>query len=548
MTGSAVYADRATPDILAAKLDPRFKRHPHIKLIAVAILEAIFDPNIDCVIIRTPPRVGKSTIVNWVIVWLLDWFPELPIITTSYAIRLSRRNSRRIRNIFARYASKLRTAIGEDQTAAEQWETDQGGGVLASAVRAALSGFDAGVVFVDDPHKSWAEAQSPVIRDGTWDWFESEAETRAMEYTFLVGGKPVTIYPTYVLVHTAFHPDDLSHRAEKKYSAMVDPDTGKVENRCKVVHIPAIADPNIVDPDPLGRDPGESICEEMHPAKRYRRIFAATSKFIVAALYQGAPLSTEDELVERAWWSWADKPPKLERRIATFTSWDLTFKRTGKSWVVGQLWTITRSLTEPDKLEFWLLDQIRRKAGFVEQRLIIRAFAEKHPDADWHLIEDAANGPAIIDDLRLPWIDTQAHGDDGTRRPAVRSDLYGEKRWPAVAGVVAVPAVGTKPDRLVGVSPTIRDGRCHLPAWWEPTSEPRYPGDRGDIESIEEAWAGLINECADMPNAANDDQADCLSQAIRWGIEHVNGGSTGESSQSVALQHPPKVRRRRRKR
>ena len=100
------------------------------------------------------------------------------------------------------------------------------------------------------------------------------------------------------------HGGHLTHGAKPNFSGKLydaaqyglNPDTGEIENRCRVVHIPALADPNIVDPDPLGRAPGESICEEMHPARRYRRIFAATSKFVVAALYQGKPMAAEDEL------------------------------------------------------------------------------------------------------------------------------------------------------------------------------------------------------------------------------------------------------------
>jgi len=192
---------------------------------------------------------------------------------------------------------------------------------------------------------------------------------------------------------------------------------------------------------------------------------------------------------------------------------------------------------DPSFFNLHLLDQVRRKSTFTEQLLMVRSMAEEYPDAEFHLIEDKANGPALIDTLRLPWVDTESRDETGRRIAAGRSAV--EKRWPPMDGVVAVKATsaeGSKADRLANCSPMIRAGRVLLPSWWQPRKPgpgwtPRFPGDEGDVELSLESFAGLLNECAEIPNAATDDQADALSQAVAWAKVHMAGLSvTGRAS------------------
>lgn len=547
----AAHARQLSPDLLAAHIDRRFKNYRHSRLIAVEIIDGITDPNIDCVIVRTPPRVGKSTMVNWCIIWLLDWFPWLPLISIAYGVDLANRNSRTIRNWFQVAQHKLRTRLAPDSQGVTEWATTEGGGLKASGISSVITGYDAGHIFIDDPHKSWAEAQSQRMRDKVWEAFESDIESRRTIYH--VGGQQT--YPTIVIVATPMHPDDLSHRAQAKYSAMVDPDTGETENRCKLIHIPALCDPEIVWPDLLDRQPGESICEDMLPAKELRRRRDNMNVHMFNALYQGVCRVLTGGLVERSWWAWARQAPSPEDRIVTFTSWDLTFKKTGKSWVVGQLWCITKSSVDPSYYNLYLLDQVRRKAGFTDQHLLIRGMAEQHPEARFHLIEDKANGSAVIDSLKLAYVDTTPRDETGRRVEAVRGHTAREKRWPPLEGIVPIEPKGDKVTRLQNCTPMIRGGRVLLPSWWTPRTpeqegwKPRYPGDPGDLEPSAEAFAGLINECADIPNSATDDIADCLSQACDWSRSYM-GSVQVESGQrrQVSYRTKPKAKRRRRRR
>jgi predicted phage terminase large subunit-like protein len=101
----------------------------------------------------------------------------------------------------------------------------------------------------------------------------------------------------------------------------------------------------------------------------------------------------------------------------------------------------------------------------------IRQLTAKWPRAHTKLIEDKANGSAVIQVLRheLP-------------------------------GMVAVEPSGGKIARASAVSPQIESGNIYLP---HPAIAP---------------WIdGFIEECAAFPNGRHDDQVDAMSQALlRW--------------------------------
>ena len=87
-----------------------------------------------------------------------------------------------------------------------------------------------------------------------------------------------------------------------------------------------------------------------------------------------------------------DVPPsKFEQVIQ---SWDLAFKETRTSdYVVGQVWGKIGA-------NKYLLDQVRRRMTFTETIAAMKALSDKWPEAIAKLVEDKANGPAVIDALK----------------------------------------------------------------------------------------------------------------------------------------------------
>jgi predicted phage terminase large subunit-like protein len=190
-----------------------------------------------------------------------------------------------------------------------------------------------------------------------------------------------------------------------------------------------------------------------------------------AALYQGRPAPVEGGILKRGWWQFYDAAQWVERadgsRIAlsmdkVLASWDMTFKDTaGTDYVVGQVWGRRGA-------DAYLLDQVCDRMDFVRTLREFQVLAARWPQATAKLVEDKANGPAVISML--------------SRK---------------VAGIIPEEPHGSKLARASAVSPLIEAGNVWLP---DPSLAP---------------WVGdLIEECAAFPNATHDDRVDSLSQAL----------------------------------
>ena len=63
-----------------------------------------------------------------------------------------------------------------------------------------VTGFGAGLIVIDDPVKSRAEAESQTYRDNIWDWFNDDLYTRLEPDGAII------------LIQTRWHEDDLAGR------------------------------------------------------------------------------------------------------------------------------------------------------------------------------------------------------------------------------------------------------------------------------------------------------------------------------------------------
>jgi predicted phage terminase large subunit-like protein len=120
---------------------------------------------------------------------------------------------------------------------------------------------------------------------------------------------------------------------------------------------------------------------------------------------------------------------------------------------------------------YWLLDQVRARLDYPQTRAALQAFAAKHPRASLKLVEDKANGSALIADLR-------AH----------------------VPGLVPYDPKASKEARASIAASCFEAGNVLLPS-------PRLA-----------PWIGdYIEELCAFPSGTHDDQVDATSQIlIRW--------------------------------
>jgi predicted phage terminase large subunit-like protein len=260
-------------------------------------LEAVERGELTRLMVCMPPGSAKST---WASVLFPPWYmgrnPTSNIITASYAQRLSRRFGKRCRNIVGSedFRETFGFGLASDAHAADEWETERGGEFTATSVGAGVTGRRADLVCVDDPLKGRAEADSPVIRDNTWDWWISDLRTRLKP-----GG-------SIVLINTRWHMDDPSGRI---LPDDWDGHTGWVTARdgepWYVLSIPAEAE----EADALGRRPGEWLWPEWFTNGMLAREKIVQGPRNWNALYQQRPTAEEGFFFRKEWLNYHDTLP-----------------------------------------------------------------------------------------------------------------------------------------------------------------------------------------------------------------------------------------------
>lgn len=444
-----------TPGDLAQEIDPRNRQTQALNLIDQALVRVAETPD-SRLIISMPPQEGKSLRAGIMFpIWTLIRNPDTRIVVASYGQALAIRNGRAIRSRITGNPD-LGLRIASDNGAVHDWTVDgHQGGVLSVGIGSGLTGRPADMLVIDDPIKDRKEANSETYREAVWDWWTDVASTR------LAPGAPV------VVMLTRWHQDDLAGKllADDEHDSW------------QVLNIPAQADhdPTRGEVDVLDRKPGEFMDSARGRTREQWELRKRTSGSRTwASLFQGRPSPAEGDIWQRDWWSTYTTPlairrpngamfvPRADGGGIVIQSWDMAFKDTKSSdYVVGQVWFT-------DGVHAYLLDQVRERMSFVNTVKAVVQMTAKWPQAALKLVEDKANGTAVINALR--------------------------KRVP---GLIPEEPMGSKEARAQAVAPFIEAANVHLPA---PELAP---------------WVGeFIEEAAAFPNGAHDDQVDAASQAL----------------------------------
>jgi predicted phage terminase large subunit-like protein len=181
-----------------------------------------------------------------------------------------------------------------------------------------------------------------------------------------------------------------------------------------------------------------------------------------AAQLDQDPNLEEGSIFQLAWFQrrWTEIPAGC----LWFQSWDCAFKDSdGSDYVVGQVWARKGDT-------YYLVDQRRDRLSFTNTVQAIRDLCAKWPESRRKvLVEDKANGSAVIDTLKTE-----------------------------IPGIEAVTPDGGKTSRAQAVTPLCESGQVLLPA--------------------DAVWVqDLLVELKDFPLGSHDDQVDTLTQAINHG-------------------------------
>lgn len=402
---------------------------------AMLVLErAILEGN-HVIFIEAPPRHGKTyTLSKWLATWFLELFPHKKVMASSYAAGLAGDISQFVRDEFISNAHLL-TSVDMGNSARNDWRTTDGGGMRSAGVGGTATGFGFDLGIIDDPYKDWAEANSPAKRKAVIDFYDSVFARRA---------EPGA---TQIITHTRWHKLDLIGEL-----------MGRKWRGKKVIRLrfPAFAESN----DLLGRDLGEPLCPERYSVDDLEAIKEQLSSMIWAAMYQQRPSPEDGNYFKRDWIKFYDKLPDYFDRI--IHSWDCNFKKTTSgSFACGTVWG-------EHKTDKYLLALVRDRMSYTELRAEVKSLATRWPEYHEILVEDAANGPAIISDL-------------------------GEE----VPRIIPIKAKDSKEARAAASTVDFESGHVHLP---NPAIMPTV----GDY----------IEELVLFPNGEANDQVDSTTQAL----------------------------------
>lgn len=457
----------ATPGEMATALDRSNIQTPALQLIDEHLVE-VAAGRCERLIISMPPQEGKSERASRRFpLWVLHRNPNLRIAIVSYGHDVAKRWGRRIRDDLKAH-SELGLSLATSSQRQDEFELlGYSGGLVCVGVEGSLTSRPVDLLIIDDPYKDAKQADSKAWKQTVEDFWREVALPR------LAPGAPV------VLIETRWREDDLAGWLAKEGDDWV------------VLNIPAQADhdPTKGETDPLGRAPGEYL----ESARRRTRADWEKKKREVGsrawnALYQGRPAPAEGTIFKRTWWQRYDTAPWVERADGSrvvighfdemLISWDMTFKKTeGTDYVSGQVWMRRGA-------DAYLLDRVHGRMDFVETAAAVRALAARWPQAVLKLVEDKANGSAVMSMLAR-----------------------------TVPGLVPVEPDGGKEARAAAVSPLVEAGNVWLPA------------------SKLAPWSdAVIEEAAGFPTAAHDDDVDALSQALnRLILQPLLSGETFEA-------------------
>lgn len=426
-------------------------------------LEAVSDGRIKRLIINVPPGTMKSLLVC-VFFHAWDWIehPSRKWIFASYSAGLSRRDAVRARNLIDSPWFQARwpdVAIPFQNTrSATDFMNNRGGFRFSTSVAGPVTGRHADIQVVDDPIKpldveGGAEATRTKINQ-CFGWWRGTMSSRM--------ANPKTA--ARIIIMQRLHESDLAGAMLKEAIAGGE----------AYVHLRLPMEYEAAEPceTAIGGDrrtnEGELLWPGRFPEDEVKLLKQAMGPRVAAAQLQQRPTPAGGTIFLQEYFQhWGHEgslfeklPPMHEMRLVQ--SWDCSFKDLKTSdYVVGQVWGFWQA-------HAFLLDQVRGQWSFTETCKRLEMLSTKWPKAWVKMVEDKANGTAVVNVL-----------------------------GPKVVGLKLVNPEGGKEARANAVEPVWAGGNVWLP----------HPSISPWVEAFE-------HECKNFPAGSYDDQVDAMTQAL----------------------------------
>lgn len=449
----------------------------HIRVVCDAIQEVLEDwahPNTGVIpdkikrtaqntVVNIPPGTMKSLIVSvFAPAWMWVRFPHWRAIYSSANPRVALRDSVKCRDLIDSdwYQKSFRPTwqLADDQNAKGYYKNTEGGFRQAVSVGQKITGDRADFLGVDDPLDAMdADSNSKTARDACLYWWDNAFCNRVND---LQRSKRF-------IIMQRLHEDDLS---------------GHLLKQASTAHLilPMEFDPERADP----RDPRTLPGELLFPARFPESVLVEERRRLGTWGYSGqmqqAPVPAGGGMFPFGWWRFWSRmsttvagprpegctslpPRRLPAHFSSLTmSVDATFKEAATSdFVVITVWGRERA-------DSFLLHVFRERAGLNNTIKAMREIYKAFPDIHRILVEDKANGTAVIETLKSEW-----------------------------SGIVPIEPSGGKDARAAACQPEIESGNVYLPegAPW---------------------LAAFLEEFGKFPKGSHDDQVDSVSQYLNY--------------------------------
>jgi predicted phage terminase large subunit-like protein len=425
-------------------------------------LEAVSRGEIKRLIINVPPRHGKSLLVSvlwpaWS--WIQD--PHTRWLFASYSGELSMKHSvdRRtvIRSLWYQERFAWRFTMMRDQNAKTEFLNDSQGVMYAGSVGGSITGRGGDFLILDDPHNT-KELQTETQLENAIRFYQTTLVTRLNDPE----------RSAIVIIMQRLHENDLTGHLlatePEKWTHLClrgiaeEKETFKLKSGKAVVRMTG---------DPLwpSRYPRSVLDEQRRTMGSYN----------FAGQIQQRPSPREGTIFNpNHWRRFRVEQKEYPNFYVVAISVDAAFKAGIENDFVGiQCWGFTGDGRS------YILDYRLEHLGYSATKAAIRGMKAKWEErgVDVHvvLIEDAANGPAIIEELSQEFT------------------------------VHALETAGGKLARAYAVQPDVEAGNVYVP---------------DDTEWGEK----LVQRAAGFPTIKNDDDIDAMTHALNWRRRHGLGG------------------------
>ena len=429
-------------------------------------LEAVDRGEIKRLVINIPPRMLKSITVDVMFPsWVWTHRPQVKFLSVSYNRSLVIRDTNKSRRLIQSSWYQRRwphVAIHADQNMKSYFENVHSGARIIASFEAGATGEGGDIIIVDDPSEL-SDAFNASALKHVQDVWDDTLSTRLND--------PTT--GAFVIMMQRLSSKDLTGYVlrERGWTHLMLPMEYESRRKC-VTYLPRDKDPRsgqpLPDRVPFFEDPRTIDGELLFPERADEAVVAnlkSKGELIYASQQQQRPVPQGGYVFQEDWFKYYKiLPASFDTRADGCISVDCAYKdlKTAAYVCLGAWGRLNTA--------HYLLHVIRKRMTFPETMIALRSLCDMFPWIGPKLIEDKANGPAVIS--------------------MMQSELV---------GLIAVNPEGGKESRANAVSYLFQAGNVLLP----------------DPEAVR--WVkDYTSELQSFPRGEFQDQVDMTSQALIW--------------------------------